>query len=570
MKFYPTLILLVFFCFPTIAQKYSDTEFVSPLDIPMKLSGTFGELRSNHFHSGIDIKTGEREGLNVYSIEKGYISRIKIQAGGYGKALYITHPGGYVSVYGHLSKYNTKINDYVVRSQYKHKSYELDLYPQAGEFPVEQGDIIAYSGNTGRSGGPHLHFEIRQLDGQKPINPLLFNYEVRDLTTPVINVLKVYPLGPLSSVEGSGSAKDYYTVVKSGHYVPKSGDTIKAAGSIYFGINTYDPFNGGMNKNGVYSIRLFVDDKEVYGHSLNLFSFDETRYINSLIDYAEYKEKSRRVQKTLVDPNNKLGIYTTKNYKGLQLEANRAYPVRFEVADIAGNTAVLKFWIKGLSSTRSENKKGTKDNLVAFSYLHDNSFVKDDIRLFVPGKALYSDFEFDYSKTATPSGAYSPMHHVHNESVPLHTWCSLSLRADNLPEKLRSKALLAKKQKGNVYSSQGGKFDKGFITTRIRNFGDYCIMVDTIAPSIRPVNIKNGKSLLAQTTIRVKIEDKLAGIDSYNAFLGEEWIMMEYDAKNDLLIYRFDHKLKDGENHFKLIVKDNVGNTAEYKAKLNY
>ncbi|MCD4698124.1 MAG: M23 family metallopeptidase, partial [Bacteroidales bacterium] len=278
------ILQLVFFILVTqilfSQNNYPPDVFISPLDIPIKLSGTFGELRSNHFHSGIDIKTGEKTGLNIYTIADGFISRIKIQSGGYGKALYVTHPNGYVSVYGHLNKYNDNINEFVIKEQYRRQSFEIDLYLKEGQISVSQGEIIAYSGNSGRSGGPHLHFEIRDEKSQKPINPLLFGYEVTDRVKPLINLLKVYPMSNIDQINGKNTSAIYYPIANKGNYKLKYSDTIKITGSAYFGLNCFDPFNRGLNKNGVYSIKMFVDSSLVYAHKLETFSFDETRYIN--------------------------------------------------------------------------------------------------------------------------------------------------------------------------------------------------------------------------------------------------------------------------------------------------
>lgn len=564
------LISMFLICGSSPAQKYPGNDFIAPLDVPLKLSGTFGELRSNHFHSGIDLKTGEMEGLKVYAIADGYISRIKVQSGGYGKALYITHPNGYVSVYAHLNRYNSTIDDFVRKNQYANRSYEIDMYLPSGQFEVKQGEVVAFSGNSGRSGGPHLHFEIRSEADQKPVNPLLFSFQVNDNKAPLINVVKIYPSGPGSQVDGSFHAQDFYPEFNGKAYSFKNRDTISASGKILFGINTYDPFNGGLNKNGVYTIRLFVNDNLVYGHELSTFSFDETRYINSLIDYKEYKTRQRRVQKSFTDPNNKLGIYTKKNNRALVIDAGKRYKVKYEVSDIAGNVSEVVFWIRGEPPmTLSHGNKLNADEQV-FSYEQGNSFNNKDIELYVPANALYDTVTFSYSKEVTKTGAFSAVHRIHYDYVPLHSWCKLSIRPDGLEEDLQQKALIVKLEEDGEYSACGGEMKDGKIMARVREFGNYCVMVDTLAPLIKPVNIHARKSLLAQHSIQVKITDELSGIESYNAYLNGKWILMEYDEKNDLLTYPFDNNLKDGENIFELVVTDERKNAATYKTTLLY
>ena len=549
-------------------SKYPDDAFISPLDISLKLSGTFGELRSNHFHSGIDIKTNEQTGLNVYAVADGYVSRIKIQSGGYGKALYITHPNGFVSVYGHLSKYNDEINKWVKQNQYSKQSYEVDLYPEPGKFAVKQGDIVAYSGNSGRSGGPHLHFELRSAADQKPVNPLLFGYPVYDKTAPTINLFKIYPFGIYSEVNGNDEAVDFYPSLTNGKYVFKNDKTVEAAGQVYFGINTVDLFNGGMNRNGVYEIEVLVDSKPFYKHKLETFSFDETRYINSLIDYKEYKTKNRQVQKTFVEPNNKLSIYQGVENSGiLKVMSGRNYLVEVRVYDAVGNFSTLEFTIKGTEI--KENQKSRLENKKqVFSYKGNNNFKNEWINLEIPGIALYDTLHFNYRVLPKTLNRYSAIHQIGNPYTPLHTWCSLMIRGDSVPKRLQDKAIIAEVTDDGIESA-GGTWTNGFVSTKIRNFGKFCIVVDTIAPVITALNIKNQKSVASQKSIKLKIEDELSGISNYKPTLNGAWILMEYDVKNDLLTYYFDEHLLKGKNEFKLEVWDAKNNYSVYEATLN-
>lgn len=566
------IILGILICTQGVSQgSYPQNDFISPLDIPIKLSGTFGELRSNHFHSGIDIKTGEIEGLKVFSIADGYISRIKVQSGGYGKALYITHPNGYVSVYCHLSKYNNGLNEFVLKQQYKNQSYTLDLYLEKDQFIVKQGEIVAYTGNSGSSGGPHLHFEIRDAVTQNIINPLLFGYHVVDNNSPVINYLKIYPHGNNSTINGENKSIGFNTVKNSKTYLLKGPDTLSANGAVFFAINTVDLFNGGNNKNGVYSISLLVNDKKVYSHNVETFSFAETRYLNSLIDYKEYKTKRRRLQKTFIEPNNHLSLYKTRKNNGIiTIKPGEKYKITYEVTDIKNNTSYLNFWIVGEKETRENETITQNSDSQLFSYNKKNLFKRNDIIFEVPGAALYDTLHFKYQKREAIDKSYSPIHFLHFDYVPLHKWCSLSIWPDSLPNELHNKAIIVKLDDKENYYSVGGNWEDDFIKTRVREFGNYTVMVDTVPPEIKPINIIDNKSLLAQNTIKVKINDKLSGIESYKGSLNGEWILMEYDAKNNLLIYYFDNHLKEGKNTFKLEVTDNKNNVTVYEASLLY
>jgi murein DD-endopeptidase MepM/ murein hydrolase activator NlpD len=571
-KIIAKIFLLFIISLQLTAQNYiPQNYFIPPVDITLYLSGTFAELRSDHFHSGMDIRTGEVEGLNIYAIADGYISRIKVTPGGYGKALYITHPNGFVSVYGHLQRYNPTLNEYVIKQQYLRESYQVDLFPKKDQFMVKQGEVVAISGNTGRSGGPHLHFEIRDEATQKPLNPLLFGFKVTDNTPPVINLVKIYPASINSTINHKSNPAEYFTVHKGHEYSLNNTDTITIGGSAYFGINTYDPFNNGNNKNGVYSIRLFVDSALVYKHTANKFSFDETRYINSFIDYKDFKQKKRRIQKSYIQPNNHLSIYNHEINKGvIEFIEDKVSHIRYVVSDIAGNETSLSFYVlgKNIENNQSIEKKPEAIQGELFTYTHKNYFKTDDLVFEVPGRALYDTIQFIYQVSASPENAYSSLHHLHVDYVPLHTWCNLSIWPDLLPINLQDKALIAKVIEDGEFESAGGEWVDGFIKTRIREFGNYCIVIDTVPPEIKPLNIKYQKNLTNQKTIKIKISDELSGIKTYNGMLNDNWILMEYDIKNELLIYRFDKNLEQGSNIFKLTVTDEKRNQSNYQAEL--
>lgn len=556
------------------AQSYiPQNYFIPPVDIEIYLSGTFAELRSDHFHSGMDIRTGEVEGLNIYAIADGYISRIKVAPGGYGKALYVTHPNGYVSVYGHLQKYNPELDQYVYDQQYLRESYGVDLYPKKDQFIVKQGEVIAISGNTGRSGGPHLHFEIRDEATQNILNPLLFGFKVADKTPPIINLVKIYPASDQATVNHKSIALEYFSEKKGHDYGLKNTDTISISGSAYFGINTYDPFNNGNNKNGVYSLQLFIDSALVFKQTANKFSFEETRYINSLIDYKEFQQKRRQVQKSYIQPNNQLSIYNQVINNGIvEFEEGRLYHIWYLVNDIAGNEASLSFYVKGESSKTNPSikKKPSEIQGELFTYTHRNSFKTNELVLEVPGRALYDTIQFIYQVSDSPKNTFSSLHHLHYNYVPLHTWCNLSIWPDSLPLSLHNKALIAQVNDDGKFESAGGEWVDGFIKTRIRNFGNYCVIIDTVPPEITPVNIKNQKNIAKQQTIKIKITDELSGIKKYKGLLNNKWILLEYDVKNNLLIYHFDENLQKGSNIFKIKVVDKKGNQSIYQAELIY
>ncbi|NOX45942.1 MAG: M23 family metallopeptidase [Chlorobi bacterium] len=564
------LISLLISTFVFSQNKYPTGYFIPPLDIDLKLAGTFGELRSNHFHSGIDIRTGEVEGLEVHAIADGYVSRIKISSGGYGNALYITHPNGFVSVYGHLQKFNKALQSYTRKAQYQRESFSVDLFPDKNELKVGKGEIIARSGNSGSSSGPHLHFEIREEASQKPVNPLLFGIHVKDINRPIINLIKIYPNDPNTFINGKNKAMGIFVKRSGNSYILNKKDTIRISGKAFFGLNTFDPFNGGHNKNGVFSVQLLVDKNEIYSHDLEKFSFAETRYINSLIDYKEYKQKKRRVQKSYIQPNNRLSIYKNVKNRGIvSFTDDTTHQITYIVKDVKGNEAKLSFYVKSEPPKSNPLKNDPKDSKgELFNYTGMNTFKSDKIKLEIPGKALYDTIYFQYKVLPKAQNALTPLYQIHFDYVPLQVPGSLAIETDSLKAGLQGKALIVKIEENGKPSPAGGAWDKGYIKTNIRQFGNYCVMLDTVAPTISPLNIKNGKNLANQNTIRVRIKDSFSGIKSYRGTLNGKWILMEYDSKRSLLTYRFDDKLLAGKNTFKITVSDERGNTATYTTNL--
>ena len=549
-------------------EKYPSDYFRPPLNITLKLSGTFGELRSDHFHAGIDIRTNEEEGYKIYAIADAYVSRIKVSPGGYGKALYLTHPNGYVSVYGHLQSYNISIDKFVKQKQYEKKSYAIDLYLSPNDLAFKKGEIIGYTGNSGSSGGPHLHFEIRDELSQKPINPLHFGFEVEDKNKPLINLLKIYPACPGNEFQKTSKGKECYVKSAGGIYKLNGTDTITFSGQVYLGIHTYDPFNNGLNKNGVYSISMYIDSTLHYSHSVETFSFAESRYINSFIDYGEYKRNKRRVQKAYIQPNNKLSIYKDVLNKGLiQFTDTKTHLIEFVVSDIKGNTSLLRFYLKS-DAINCSNMTYMEEDDIIFSFDKENIYKTDQIEFVIPEYALYDNLNFEYLVTPSTYESLSDVHHIHNKETPLHKYCEIAIKTKLLPPNLSNKAFIAKIDKNKDPGYFGGKWKDGFIRSKTREFGNYCILVDTIKPKINPKNIANEKDISNQKNIKIQITDELSGIKSYRGSLNGKWILMEYDAKNDLLIYHFDDRLQKGTNEFELIITDNRNNITKYKANL--
>jgi murein DD-endopeptidase MepM/ murein hydrolase activator NlpD len=558
-------------------SSYPKDYFRPPLGIRLLLAGTFGEIRANHFHSGIDIKTGGVEGSPVYAVADGYVSRIKVSGSGFGHALYVTHPNGYVSVYGHLSKYNKNIEKLVKDFQYRKESFEVELFPAAGEIPVKKGDIIAYSGNSGSSAGPHLHFEIRDAASEKPINPLLFGYDVKDQFRPRITLLKIYPEDENALINGNHRTYTYPVEGWGEEHRINTSQPIRLSGNISFAIQDSDQQNDTDNKNGPYSTALYIDKKLVYEYKMETFAFDESRYINSLLDYAECMKSGAILQRTKIDPGNKLGIYDVRgNHGTFSFTDTLQHLITYEVKDVPGNTAVLSFKVKSSvvsrqSSVVSQQSTANGQRPTAnFNFNSSNHFETASVILDAPSGCFYDSFVFKYDSARRIAGTYSAVQKIHDIYTPVEDYMTLSIKPKGLPERLRDKALIVKiSDDGKSFTSAGGNWENtGFVTAKIREFGDYSISVDTIPPKITAINPESFKNLAGQKMIKFTISDELSGIASYRGTLNGKWVLMEYDPKNDLLYYTIDDRLLAGQNSFSLEVTDGKGNRKVYSAKL--
>ena len=548
----------------SIRQDY----FRSPVNIGLYLSGNFGELRSNHFHSGIDIKTQGVTGHRVYASAEGYISRIKIEAAGYGNTLYLTHPAGYTTVYAHLDRFRQDIAEYVREVQYREEKHALNIYPEKEKWKVEKGELIAFSGTSGYSFGPHLHFEIRNAANQAPMNVLLFGFNIEDDAPPRVFSVYMYPFGKHSHINNTGQKQRFDVHADSGQYGLTNRDQVLVNGNIGFGIEAFDYLNGAHNRCGIYSIRMLVDKQLKYHWEMKQFKFSESRYINSYIDFEEKSRNNKLVQKAFIDPNNRLDLYEFVEDDGLcDFSVDREYQVRFILEDAYANRSELCFSVRGGQKPTIALSNTEKENVQEFSWNMPNEFTRDDLVLKIPEGALYDNLNFTYEKTEGNAGTFSPVHHIHNTHTPLHLACELAIRPDSLPEQLRDKALLGYMNgEESEIEAAGGEWKDGMVSTRIRTFGKYTVLVDTIAPEIRPLNLNGSGDMSAKNSIRFRITDELSGIKSYEAYIDNNWVLIEYDLKNNLAFYRFDPKrLSRREMHeIELYIIDNKDNIAYY------
>lgn len=536
-----------------------ETDFRSPLDIPLILSGTFGELRSNHFHAGIDIKTQQRQGLPVFAAEAGTVSRIKISHWGYGKALYVAHPNGYTSVYAHLQKFGPEIEAYVKKLQYQKQQYEIEVFPEYGELTIDKGDTIAFTGNTGGSSGPHLHFEIRNSLDEKPTNPLLYGLSVRDATHPDITGLYAYPLTDSAQVNQSQKRiQIQFRRQADGTYLS---EPVAASGLIGFGIVAYDRQDLAANKNGVYRVVQVVNGRTYTDIGFQAFSFGETRYINTLIDYPHYARYQDRIQKLFRSEGNQLSLYTTLYNDGrIDVAPGEGYQVELQVSDLAGNQTVLRIPVEG---KRLPVLQAAETVRTPFFVHADKpaSFDLGKAQVYFPAGSFYGDAYLELSSD-------SLWVKLHEPSIPLHRNFTLTFDVSHLAPEVRRQCFIARLDEEDHPQFQKTYRRGETFTTRSRNLGRYTLARDTVPPSVLPKNFKDKQWLTNYRYLSLRVEDDLSGIAGYSATLNGRWILLEYEPKTSTLTYNFDDRIL-GERQCQLEVEvtDNVGNTTTYQAQ---
>lgn len=566
------IILFITILFPQIlssqTKEYPNNYFLPPVKLAISISGYFAEFRGNHFHSGIDIRIGEKEGEQVFSPEQGEVSRIKIQAYGGGKNLYIRHPNGYTTVYMHLQRYCEKIEEYIRKYQYEKQTYEFDIEVPEGKLQFQKGELIAYAGNTGSSEGAHLHYEIRDSKTENTINPQHFGLSIQDTIPPEIHSIMIFPEGEYSKVEGEKWKKEYLIKKSENQIGIKENYTIIVTNEVYLGIIAFDKSSNSTGRNGLYSYKLIVDDKPIWDFKIDEFSFFDSRYVNACIDYEQYKttDQIHLISKKL--PNNLFPSFITDKNNGIiDIEPDEIKKVVYEVKDFAGNTTRFQFFLQSTppSPTIVHYQKYVKTYTHLFHWDTSNKIDDGDIKISLPKKALYDDAQINYFKSQDSING-NTIYHI-NSPTALHLNMTLQIQVPKslITNPLLNNKLIVAELDGKKLYSIGGKIEGESIIAKTNSFGNYIIIFDTIPPIIETKNFISSKKLSPnQKTITLKIKDDLSGIEKYNAYINDKWVLMEYDGKSSTLIYNINQsELNLQENKLKVIVSDKVGNITE-------
>ena len=544
-------LIFLLFSISLLSSQKDQSKLISPLDIPLAISGTFGEIRSSHFHAGLDIKTGGKQGLKVRTVLDGSVSRIRVSTTGYGKAVYIDHPNGTTSVYAHLKNFSPKIESYIKEAQYEKESYAIQKFPK-NELAVLKGEVIGFSGNTGGSSGPHLHFEIRDTKNQMPFNPMIFNIGVVDTKKPVIQKLFLFHENNFG--EDIITQKIELEKISDGLYkAPK----IYTSGKIGIGLQMYDNQDLSLfNKNGIHSIKIFMDDKIISDYNYNNIKFDDSQYLNLLIDYKEFKSKKIRVQK-LFNPNNSNISFIDKDEKNgkFSIEENKSYDLLIEISDFKKNISRIEMKITGRETNfihpTIEGELILPENEYLFKFKDQTVHLKKNTFYYPTSLNVYKDHD---------SIKINPDISLFKKSFSIEFFAN---KYDSISKRQSFIARLNKKKK-IAYSPTIIK-DSIFITKSVQA-GTYFLAKDSIPPKIKPINFKKNQWLSKSKFLKVKIEDDLSGIKYYEGEINGKWVLFEYEPKNKNLTFNFnDLKFKSGKQDLKLKVTDNVGNESIFQ-----
>lgn len=530
--------------------------FHPPLDIPLILAGNFGELRSNHFHTGLDFKTNRREGLNVYAVDNGFVSRIKVSPYGYGKVVYIDHHNGLTSVYAHCSDFIGDLDSLVKDTQHKHQHYEIDYYPPEQTVRVKKGQIIALSGNTGGSSAPHLHFELRDTKTERALNPLLFGFDIKDTRKPVIRGMKVYSVTD-KGYRIPGKDKRISTYGIDGNYKIK-GDQITLPanftsdlGGIGFAFDAIDQLDGADNICGIYKAYLIVDKDTVFIQEMTGIDFETNRYINCHKDYEEYHIRRKHYQKTFKTSHNPLPIYNFVLNNGIvKTMPDTIHTVKYVCIDAEGNSSQLQFNLRILAGEPSD--LSTLYQPSEHFLFPDSAYMHEDSNylIFFPPGTIYEPTELDLKQQSNriKFGDYR---------IPIQDAYKLMIKLEDhgLPDE---KYILTRKL-GNRSYSLGGTVHKNWITAWINYFGDFQIETDTIPPVIMWKNFTDHSKIRKNKTLTWSMRDDLSGIVNYDLYINDEWYILNYEPKRGIYFFKPPSTL-EGKADVLLRVIDACGN----------
>ena len=551
---YLFLILTSLFLNSFLAQEHFNT-FRSPVGIPISLSGNFGELRSNHFHTGLDIKTNGSINYRIYAIDTGYVSRINISHWGYGKAIYIDHPNGFTSVYAHLNHFPEKIEKIIRQKQYELHQESITYYLDSSQILVSKGEIIAFSGNSGSSSGPHLHFEIRETQSEHPVNPQQFNFEILDNRPPVISQLKVYNF-PNKSINLLCSEKVFTLKKFKNSYRINNDSIISLSGPFGIGVAAADYYTNSSNLCGIYSIKMYVDEVLKYDLKFDELDFDNNHQINIHKDFNAYQEHRHKIHQLFIHPNNELKIYNRSLGNGLiDFKDSSIHKVKIRVADFNNNYSELNFYFLHKDSSSCLDNKNDFNKYI---FSQDSNW-----RISLDSNSFYN---FPKIKMK------SQINNVEiTNNLPAKNQFILSMKITPEYSPYIEKTFMANiTKKGNILN-KNGKIDEKWISAEVKKMGTYQLIIDTVAPKI--IHLGNNRLKKINQSLNFKIADDLSGVENYDVYIDEQWVLSNYSYKTSKLHVPLDKyaRITKGEHNCRLLISDERNNKSslDFKFKFN-
>ncbi|MBT6223903.1 MAG: M23 family metallopeptidase [Cryomorphaceae bacterium] len=532
-----------------------EIDFHTPIDAPFDLSGTFGEFRSR-FHTGIDFKSRGVQGQKIFSIEDGYISRIEVNNYGYGKVIYIDHLNGFTSVYAHLKNFNPELDEYIKSELYKSKRNSIKKFPKTNQLRINKGEVIGYSGNTGRSFGPHLHFEIRDTKSQDAINPLMFNYTYKDDERPIIRGL--YIINENNSLVRNSPIRKKVKKINDSTYTV---DDFEYNGKIGIGLDIYDiQYKNLYNQNGVYKVELFIDSILKYSYKMDKIKFSENHYKKIMYDYLSLAQKNKKVLKIYTPRNSDLSFLKNNKFNGIiNSDSIRDNSLLVKVSDWNGNSSSIKFNLKANDSISRRSSYNGIEILTNQNYtLNKNSSIIE-----IGKNTFYDDLLMNISYQ-------SDTLNLGKEKDPFRS----SIRI-KLPHKISDTLELRQSFVGKIINGKisyiSSKKNKSYIYANTSSLGEYIISKDTLKPDIKPINFKNNSNIKVKNTLKLRLKDDLSGIKNYSSYFNGNWALFEYEPKSNMIFHNLsDGIIKDGENKLIIIYEDGVGNKGVYQTKVYY
>jgi hypothetical protein len=555
----------IFYSTYLFSQEYRNSGFIKPMQLPFNLAGSFGEPRKDHFHSGIDIKTNGVEGEPVFAIGDGYISRIRVSPYGYGRAIYITHTNGFTSVYGHLSKFYSAIENYIHAKHYALKKSELDLTLDPTVFPLKQNDTIAFSGNTGGSSAPHLHFEIRNTKTEHALNPLDFyprDFYV-DTIPPQINKVKI-----LKFYDDFYFTDDtvYYLRKKENYLTTEDSVIIDNYPSYCLSLEGFDKQDNSENKNGIKKIEVWLNNSLVFKYDLTEVDFDKTRMCNAFVDYDEMLNDSGYFYNSYQFSGNTLSMYSSMNKGVFKINNNEKTSLTIDCYDYNYNKTTVK-----LNIARRDTIKYL-DSSTILGYITYSKYFEsyiNDFTIKIQINTFYDNTDINLDSEATlDKNILSKIYHAtnyHHIYIPLHKPAKIEFKS--AIKKNRNKVVVVRQDNKGNETALKTTFDKTKFYAETKELGSFYLKYDTTKPIVEILNLKSG---IINQNIQVKISDELSGIDTYNGYIDNQWVNFYYDAKNDVIEYKFDEYCSKGEHLLKIIVTDKVGNKTSIEQKIIY